>query len=78
MQKYDKDTEEKLSGAIFTLYRDTDSDGEYNATVDNSYGILSETDGVYTISSVEYGDYLLKETNAPTGYVVDTEVYSCQ
>ena len=76
VKKYDKDSDEKLSGAIFTLYKDTDSDGIYNATVDITYDTLLEADGVYTLNGIPYGDYLLAETKAPTGYVLDTHYYS--
>ena len=75
VKKYDKDSDEKLSGAIFTLYKDTDADGKYNATKDVSYGVLNEKDGIYSLNSIPYGDYLLAETKAPTGYVLDTHAY---
>ncbi|WP_182201148.1 SpaA isopeptide-forming pilin-related protein [Paraliobacillus salinarum] len=56
------DSSEKLSGATFELWN-----------ADNTEFIKKETtgaDGTVTFNKLIYGDYILKETNAPEGYVV--------
>lgn len=76
VNKFDSETDKPLSGAIFTVYKDYDNDGKYNG-IDEEYGVLTENaDGTYTLSGVRYGDYLLKETKAPEGYVIDENYYS--
>ncbi len=58
----------KLSGAEFTVYSDE--------KCENKIDVLTETDkGVYTLSDLEYGQYFLKETVAPDGFILDENVY---
>ena len=58
----------KLSGAEFTVY----SDEKY----ENKIGVLTETEkGVYVLENLEYGQYFLKETIAPDGFILDENVY---
>lgn len=51
-----------LAGAEFTLY---DSNGETYATA------ASAADGIVLFTNVLYGDYTIKETKAPTGYLLN-------
>lgn len=58
----------KLSGAEFTVY----SDEKFETEI----GKLSETEkGVYVLENLEYGQYFLKETVAPDGFILDENVY---
>ncbi len=67
LTKYDKDSNKKLSGAVFTVYE---------GNTDKIYGKLTEKSGVYSLSGIPYGKYSLKETKAPKGYVLDKNRYS--
>lgn len=75
--KTDKDyPENKLTGAAFTVYRDTDSDGKLT-DADEEMGTLTETSpGVYEMDGLPYGGYFLKETKAPQGFRLDETAYS--
>ena len=56
VKKYDSDTDEKLSGAEFTVYFDDSEE---------VFGVLSETEtGVYTLSDIPYGKYTIAETKS--------------
>src|SRR5690606_33849890 len=59
--KVDADDQKVLSGATFELF---DTDGNFI----RSY--TTGEDGKVTFKNLLYGDYILKETNAPDGYVV--------
>lgn len=59
VQKVDSDTNETLSGAVFTLTRDGKTVGTYT----------TGEDGTATLSFTEAGTYTLTETTAPVGYV---------
>ena len=78
VEKYDSSNKEKsLSGAVFEVFFDKDSDGKYNEETDESAGILTETEsGIYELKDLIYGDYLLKEISAPEGYETDENYYS--
>ncbi|KAB8138047.1 LPXTG cell wall anchor domain-containing protein [Gracilibacillus oryzae] len=60
--KVDADDQSPLPGAEFTLY---DKDGEQVI-----YTETTEENGQVTFHNLLYGDYVLKESNAPSGYVV--------
>lgn len=67
--------ENKLTGAIFTVYEDTNKNGVYD-NADKAVCTLNEqNEGVYTSDSLIYGRYFVKETKAPTGFVTDTNAY---
>lgn len=74
--KTDKDyPENKLTGAEFTVYRDTDSNGKLT-DADEMLGTLAETTpGVYEMDRLIYGRYFLKETKAPQGFRLDENAY---
>lgn len=66
LTKTDKDDPgRRLSGAVFAVYRD----GTFVGTMEEV------TDGVYQFDNLTYGDYTLKETKAPAGYVLDGKTY---
>ncbi|GAA0236427.1 SpaA isopeptide-forming pilin-related protein [Metaclostridioides mangenotii] len=57
--------EEKLKGAEFTLYKDTD------ITFKNPISTaVSDREGLVKFKNVEYGEYVIKESKAPEGYVL--------
>ena len=77
LTKVDEDyPDNKLSGAVFEVYSDTNGDGKLDND-DTLLGEMKELDGgVYQMSELRYGKYLVKETKAPTGFVLDEDVYA--
>lgn len=64
--------ENKLTGAEFHIYADTDKNGEFNAEIDTFVVALSETElGVYLAEGIRFGGYFLYEETAPVGFVKD-------
>lgn len=78
VKKIDKETQETLSGAIFTLYEDSDENNEFDVAKDAKIGTLTETDvkGVYTSESMPYGTYFVIETKQPEGFEQNNTVYT--
>ena len=66
LNKWD-DSGRPLEGATFTLYDDTDS---VVATT------VSDQNGFVVFSGIRYGDYTIRETQAPAGYIASTDVYT--
>lgn len=76
LTKVDADyPENKLSGATFEVYKDNNADGVIDEG-DELIGTLTEKDGVYEMLDLYYGHYLVKETVAPEGFLLDDGVYS--
>ena len=62
----------KLSGAVFEIYKDVDGNGEFDAEIDTLVGEMTETEaGVYLYEKLRYGGYFLYEKTAPEGFVKD-------
>ena len=76
LTKTDRDyPDNKLTGAEFTVYRDSNSNKELDAD-DELVGTLTETGiGVYEMSDLFYGGYFVKETKAPEGFYLDGNAY---
>ena len=74
--KVDKDyPDNKLTGAIFEIYSDTNSDGKLDKE-DELLGEIKETDtGIYEMDDLVYGHYLVKEKKAPDGFILDENTY---
>lgn len=67
LTKVDKDyPDHHLNGAVFEVYRD-------GKLVDQMEEL---SDGVYKLDNLPYGDYTLKEIEAPKGFFLDEKTYS--
>ena len=77
LTKVDADyPDNKLTGATFDVYRDVNGDGKLDGG-DELIGNLKETStGIYEMKELLYGKYLVRETKAPDGFVLDKCVYS--
>ena len=66
----------KLTGAVFALYQDTDGDETFNPEKDTYLGELPETSpGLYQMGELLYGGYFVKEVTAPDGFLLDGNAY---
>ena len=75
IEKYDSLTDEKLSGAEFTVFTDTNGNGKFDEG--EQYGVLEEVEtGLYRFENIPYGSYFLKETKSPDGYYIDDNYYN--
>ena len=67
LTKVDKNyPDHHLNGAVFEVYRDGKLVGQMEEL----------SDGVYKLDNLPYGDYTLKETEAPKGFFLDEKTYS--
>ena len=76
LTKTDRDyPDNKLTGAEFTVYRDSNGNKELDAD-DQLVGTLTETGiGVYEMPDLLYGGYFIKEAKAPEGFYLDDNAY---
>ena len=79
LTKVDADyPENKLTGAEFQIYRDTNGNRELDDE-DEAVGILPEIElGIYRMDSLPYGGYFVRETKAPEGFYLDENAYHFQ
>lgn len=76
LTKVDKDyPENKLEGAVFEVYRDSNRNQELDAE-DELLGTMEELGGgEYTLAGLCYGGYFAKEAKAPEGFYLDESAY---
>ena len=76
LTKVDEDyPDHKLSGAVFEVYADMNGDGKLDEG-DTLLGKMTELEGgIYQMNELRYGKYLVREKTAPTGFVLDENVY---
>lgn len=78
----------KIDGAVFAVYKDVNGNGTYEADVDKLYDTVKDFrdghlksvgNGKYSMSGLEFGNYLIKEIVAPKSdlftYKVDQTYY---
>lgn len=76
LTKVDKDyPENKLEGAVFEVYRDSNRNQELDAE-DELLGTMEELGGgEYALTGLCYGGYFAKEIKAPEGFYLDENAY---
>lgn len=76
LTKVDRDyPENKLEGAVFEVYRDSNRNQELDAE-DELLGTMEELGGgEYALTGLCYGGYFAKETKAPEGFYLDENAY---
>ena len=76
LTKVDKDyPENKLEGAVFEVYRDSNRNQELNDE-DELLGTMEDLGGgEYALTGLCYGGYFAKETKAPEGFYLDENAY---
>ena len=63
---------EPLEKAVFGLFRSDETE----FTEESAYCITqSDEEGRFSFSDIPYGEYIVKETGSPTGYVLSDELY---
>lgn len=81
--KVDADTKDSLNGARFKLYKGPLNEGDsYEQVVSPTYPYVGEVTvdetGIGTYENLRYGDYILKEVEAPVDYQLTEELYQVQ
>ena len=76
LTKVDRDyPENKLEGAVFEVYRDSNRNQELDAE-DELLGTMEELGGgEYALTGLCYGGYFAKETTAPEGFYLNENAY---
>ena len=77
LTKIDADyPENKLTGATFDVYKDVNADGVIDDG-DELMGSMAEKEtGIYEMKDLISGQYLVKETVAPEGFLLDEGIYA--
>lgn len=71
-----ENTDTKLSGAVFEVYADVDSNQAFDGDIDILVGELAEVKtGVYRMDNLRYNGYFVHEKAAPEGYLQDNGYY---
>ena len=67
----------KLTGAVFELYQDTDGNQKFNPKKKDALvaEIPEISEGIYQTDGLLYGGYFVKEKTAPKGFVLDENAY---
>ncbi|WP_394019891.1 MSCRAMM family protein [Anaerococcus cruorum] len=68
----DSKEQKRLAGATFALYKVGDDGKQTPYEVNGKrYTVKSEDNGEFKVENLPYGKYVLRETVAPTGYILD-------
>ena len=75
--KIDKDYPgNRLSGAVFSVYSDTNGNGTLEKDEDESKGIMTETSpGEYMIGGLPSGRYFITEDESPEGFIKRDDIW---
>ena len=73
--KTDAKTGDPLAGATFAIYR-VEEDGTVAEEPNDTQ--VSGADGIVSFENLTVGDYEIRETNAPTGWLVSTDTISAK
>ena len=77
LTKVDADyPDNKLTGATFDVYKDVNGDGKLDDGDELIRNLEETATGIYEMKEILYGKYLVQETKAPEGFVLDKGVYS--
>ena len=76
LTKFDADyPENTLTGAQFDIFKDMNNNGEFDID-DVMVAHMEElADGVYRYDHLSYGNYFVKESVAPAGFILDENAY---
>lgn len=70
----DSKDKKRLAGATFALYKIDENGEAIPYKMDGKrYTIKSGSNGEFKVEDLTYGKYLLRETAAPSGYILDTK-----
>ena len=76
LTKVDKDyPENKLEGAVFEVYRDSNRNQELDAEDELLGTMVDLGGGEYALTGLCYGGYFVKEAKAPEGFYLDENAY---
>ena len=76
LTKVDKDyPDNKLTGAEFEIYRDLNGNKELDDEDEKLGTLIEVSTGIYEMSELTYGGYLVKKTKAPEGFYLDSNAY---
>ena len=68
----DTKDQNRLAGAIFSLYKVDENGKQSPYEVEGKrYTVKSGENGEFKVENIPYGKYLLRETAAPSGYILD-------
>ncbi len=68
----DSKDQKRLAGAVFALYKVSEDGKQTPYEVDGKrYTVKSSDNGEFKVENLPYGKYVLRETAAPAGYILD-------
>ena len=70
--KIDRETESVIAGAVFGLFRSNETEFTYTNAILTAE---SDKDGIFTLGSVPYGSWIIKELKPASGYLPNDEIY---
>lgn len=70
--KIDRETESVIAGAVFGLFRGNETEFTYTNAILTAE---SDKDGIFTLDSVPYGSWIIKELKPANGYLPSDEIY---